>query len=84
MIEAIKRSSKRAEPGRVPYAATTLIEFGTQIERDQAETCWPLDQEAPADPRRPNDVLRSRTMGPYRTRTAPGQLAILGRLPESA
>jgi hypothetical protein len=49
VIEAIKHWAERRERV-VYYGATTLIEFGSQIERDQAVDLWPLDQEAPPIP----------------------------------
>jgi hypothetical protein len=45
VIEAIKHWAERRERV-VYYAATTLIEFGSQAERDQAVELWPQDDEA--------------------------------------
>ena len=46
VIEAIKNWAERRERV-VYYNTTTLIEFGSQTERDQAIELWPADSESP-------------------------------------
>jgi hypothetical protein len=46
VIEAINNWAERRERV-VFYNTTTLIEFGNQIDRDQALELWPPDQESP-------------------------------------
>ncbi len=49
VIEAINHWAERRERV-VYYAATTLIEFGSQTERDQAVDLWPPEEENPPIP----------------------------------